>query len=171
MAEQSVTLGQIAANYRIIAIEGCDGTGKTTFAERFVTEHGFTVIHSPRTPEHVELTDRYQQIIMRADRLVLDRSFVSELVYGPLHRGRSRLAWCEAVRLAQFLADHNGAFVYLTGPEAAIRARLLARDGPNSPDLGAIEPLLAGYQRVFDALAPHVPVIRIDIAQAGGSAD
>ncbi|MGH3621376.1 MAG: hypothetical protein ACRDQ5_06240 [Sciscionella sp.] len=158
-------------HYRIITVEGCDGTGKTTFAERLVAEYGFTVIHSSRTPEHIDLVDRYQQIIMRAGRLVLDRSFVSELVYGPLHRGRSRLTWCEAVRLARFLADHNGVFVYLTGSAAAIRARLLARDGPNSPDLGAVERLLAGYQRIFDAFAPHVPVIRIDIAQAGGSAD
>ena len=64
MVDQSVTLGQIALSYRIVAVEGCDGTGKTTLAERLVTEYGFSVIHSPRTPDHVELTDRYQQIIM-----------------------------------------------------------------------------------------------------------
>ncbi|MFF1342085.1 hypothetical protein ACFVYT_30055 [Streptomyces sp. NPDC058290] len=73
------------AAYRTLVLEGCDGAGKSTLAALFAARHGFTVIHSPRTPD---LTARY---LAQGGRLILDRSFISELVYGPLLRGASRI--------------------------------------------------------------------------------
>ena len=156
-----MTPAQLATTYRTIAIDGADGTGKTTLVNQLGSEHGFTVIHCGRTPDTMDLMDRYRQILATPAPLALDRSYVSELVYGPLHRGRSRLTWTETLDLTRILTARCGAFVHLTASTETIQQRLLARDG-TSPDPDAIERLLTAYERTFTALAAHTPVIRID---------
>jgi thymidylate kinase len=79
-------LGVISAHQTVV-LEGCDGVGKSTLAQQLARDLGFTIVHSTRTPNGVDLAERYQQILSRPERLALDRSFVSELVYGPLHHG------------------------------------------------------------------------------------
>jgi hypothetical protein len=63
---------------------------------------------------------------------VLDRSFISELVYGPLYRGRSRLTSDQALELASTVSARDGVFLLLTAPAATVRSRLTERDGEAS---------------------------------------
>ena len=56
-----------------------------------------------------------------------ERSFVSELVYGPLRHGGSRLTDAAACDLAILVARRDGVLVHLTAPASVIRARLLER--------------------------------------------
>ena len=72
-------------------LEGCDGVGKSTLAQELARDFGFTIVRSTRTPDGINLAERYQRILSRPGRLALDRSFISELVYGHLHHGGSRL--------------------------------------------------------------------------------
>jgi hypothetical protein len=148
-----------AARYRTIVLEGCDGVGKTTLANRLVQHEGFEVVHSAVTPTHVNLAERYRQLLDRPGKLVLDRSFVSELVYGPLFRGGSRLTTAEAIELGRAVAAHGGVFIHLTAVPSNIAQRLPARDAHawDEPMIGAV---LVAYDQVFSALARHVPVIR-----------
>ena len=85
------SLTGVLAAHEVIVLDGCDGTGKTTIAEAMRAQHGYTVIHSGRTPDGTDIAGRYRDILARPGRIVLDRSFISELVYGPLFHGRSRL--------------------------------------------------------------------------------
>ena len=85
-----------AAGYEVVVLEGCDGTGKTTLATALAVRHGYTVMHFGRTPGKVDLAARYRSVLSRPGRIVLDRSFISELVYGPLRHGRSRLSMTAA---------------------------------------------------------------------------
>ena len=94
---------------------------------------------------------------------MLDRCFVSELVYGPLRHGRSRLAWTGAIELSKTLAERGGALLHLTGTPTTIRRRILDRGDPDPPSPSQIEALVTSYQRVFNILGPHAPVIHIDI--------
>jgi thymidylate kinase len=160
-----VTPAELAAAYRIVVIDGCDGTGKTTLAGQLADHHGYQVVHSPMTPDDVDLAGRYRSILGQPGRVVLDRCFVSELVYGPLHRGRSRLTAGEAAVLAKAVADAGGVFIHLTGEPAAVCARLLARDGTADPN--QVAALLAGYERAFAAIAEHATVVQIDITASG----
>jgi thymidylate kinase len=157
-----VSTPEIPGAYRTIVIEGCDGTGKSTLAEHLATEHGFTVIHSPRTPDHVDLAGRYRRILAEPGLLALDRAFVSELVYGPLYRGRTRMSWEDTFDLAESVKNRAGVFLHLTGTPGAVAARLAARDG-HTPELSELTALIDAYRRVFATIEAHAPVHTLDI--------
>ncbi|MEU7415021.1 hypothetical protein AB0B40_38030 [Streptomyces sp. NPDC042638] len=151
------------AGHRTIVAEGADGVGKSTLAHHLVTRYGFTAVHSPRTPDHQDLINRYRDLLARPGRLVLDRSFLSELVYGPLYRGHSRLTWSQALDLAQLVTARDGVFLHLTAPATTVHQRLKARDG-QAPALQQITALADAYQRAFGTLSRHVPVLTYDTA-------
>jgi hypothetical protein len=147
---------------RTVVLEGCDGVGKSTLAQRLASDHGFTVVHSGRTPDGVDLAERYRQILSQPGRLALDRSFVSELVYGPLRHGGSRLTDAGAYDLAALVARRDGVLVHLTAPAWVVRARLLVRDGQLAASLADIESVITAYERVVTAFAAYLPVVRFD---------
>jgi hypothetical protein len=53
-------LGVISA-HRTVVLEGCDGVGKSTLAQRLALDFGFTIVHSARTPDGVNLAERYRR--------------------------------------------------------------------------------------------------------------
>jgi thymidylate kinase len=150
-----------AARYEVVVLEGCDGTGKTTLATTLAGRHGYSVIHSGRTPDDVDLLARYRSILATSGKIVLDRSFISELVHGPLHYGRSRLTASDAAQMAFLVAARGGVLVHLTGRPESIVARLRARDG-SAPSLERICALTDAYRTVFAALAGTAPIITAD---------
>ena len=152
----------VISAHRTVVLEGCDGVGKTTVAQQLAGDFGFTIVYSARTPDGVNLAERYQQILSRPDRLALDRSFVSELVYGPLRHGGSRLTDADACDLAVLVARRGGVLAHLTAPASVIRARLLAREGPAAAALADLESIITAYERVVRALNPYLPVVRLD---------
>jgi thymidylate kinase len=156
-----MTIERIAAEHRTLVLEGCDGVGKTTLAQLLSTHHGFRIEHSPRTPDHLDLAGRYRTILARDGLLLFDRCFISELVYGPINRGRSRITWSEAIDLAETVIARDGLLVHLTAPPAIVHRRLLTRDG-ESISLDDVTALITAYRRVFDTLADYAPVLTID---------
>jgi thymidylate kinase len=150
-----------AARYEIVVLEGCDGTGKTTLATTLAARHGYVVIHSGRTPDDVDLIARYRSVLAIPGKIALDRSFISELVYGPLLHGRSRLTTSDAAQLSLLVAARGGVLVHLTGRPETIVARLRARDG-SAPSLELICALTDAYRPVFAALAGTAPIITAD---------
>ncbi|NBE51191.1 hypothetical protein [Streptomyces boluensis] len=149
------------AGYRTVVLEGCDGVGKSTLGERLSTHNGFTMVHSPRTPDHLDLASRYRTILAGDGKILFDRCFISELVYGPVHRGRSRINWSQAIDLAESVIKRSGVLVHLTAPPAVIHQRLLSRDG-EAIGLEEITELVTGYDRVFSTLADYTRVLTLD---------
>jgi hypothetical protein len=174
------------AGYPVIVLEGCDGAGKSTLAALLGERRGYTVVRSGRPPgadlpgadlpgadlpgadlhgadlhDGTDLAGQYHAAFGQPGNLVLDRSFITELVYGPLRNGRSRLDPDQAVRLAFALADRGGVLVHLTAHPKALAWRLRARDG-HSPPLGWIRAVLRSYRDVFAALDGAAPIVRID---------
>lgn len=149
------------SKYEVVVLEGCDGTGKTTIARALAERHGYDVIHSDRPPDAVDLAERYREVLALPGKLALDRSFISELVYGPFKFGQSRLSAPDAAELAFRVADRGGVLVHLTGSPDVIAARLRARDG-YAPPLERIKKVIESYRKVFDALAGAAPTITSD---------
>jgi thymidylate kinase len=150
-----------AARYEVVVLEGCDGTGKTSLATTLAAQHGYSMVHSGRTPDDVDLLARYRSILAIPGKIVLDRSFISELVYGPLQYGRSRLTASDAAQMALLVAARGGVLVHLTGRPQSIVARLRARDG-SAPALERICALTDAYRTVFAGLTGTAPIITAD---------
>jgi thymidylate kinase len=154
-----------ADEHDLIVLDGCDGAGKTTLAAAVANRHGHSLVHATLTPAGPDLFAKYHEILARPGPQVLDRSFISELVYGPLDRGHSRLTFEQAAHLAAAAARHGGILVHLTGQPDRIAARLLARDG-HAPSPPRIRALISAYAEVFTRLADHATVITIDTTAA-----
>ncbi|MFI9552344.1 hypothetical protein [Nonomuraea endophytica] len=161
----SADLAMWADRYEVIVLEGCDGVGKTTHAEALATGYGYRRVHADRTPEGADLFQRHRSILALPGRLVLDRSFVSELVYGPLLYGRARLTQAQTVELTGMVADRQGVLVHLTARPEQLRARLIARDG-TAPTLDHLHKLAASYLVVLAELARHATVLKVANAEA-----
>jgi hypothetical protein len=93
---------------------------------------------------------------------VLDRCFLSELVYGPIYHGRSRLTWDQCLDLVTAVVDRAGVYVHVTETSATIHARLNDRPDGRSPSLAEIGQISAGYVRIFDRLKPRIQIVEID---------
>ncbi|PZS09144.1 MAG: hypothetical protein DLM64_11170 [Solirubrobacterales bacterium] len=154
-----------ADGHDLIVLDGCDGAGKTTLAAALANRRGHSLVHATLTPAGTDLFAKYHAILARPGPQVLDRSFVSELVHGPLDRGHSRLTFEQAAHLAAVAAQRGGILVHLTGQPDQIAARLLARDG-QAPSLPRINALTSAYAEVFTRLANHASVITIDTTAA-----
>ncbi|MBE1584567.1 hypothetical protein ACFPOI_43455 [Nonomuraea angiospora] len=161
----AANLAMWADRYEVIILEGCDGVGKTTYATALATTYGYRRVHADRTPEGADLFQRHQAILALAGRLVLDRSFISELVYGPLLHGRCRLTSSQTAALLGMVAVRRGVLVHLTARPEHIHARLLARDG-TAPTLDELRLLTARYFTVFADLARYTEVLIVDNEQA-----
>jgi thymidylate kinase len=146
------------AGFEVVVLEGCDGTGKTTLAAALASAHGHTIVHSDRTPDGTDLARRYTEILATPGKIVLDRCFISELVYGPLYHGRSRITLPAAGDLARVVEARGGVLVHLTGDPGIIEARLRARDG-TAPAPGRIRAITDAYQTTFALLDGIAPVI------------
>lgn len=161
MQTEHVGWEELAAVYPVIVVEGCDGTGKSTLATLLSSQYGYSVVRTGRLGDGTDLAERYRTALDQPGNLVLDRSFITELVYGPLRNGVSRLTADQAAQLAFALADRGGVFVHLTAHPKALAWRLRARDG-HSPTLDWIRSVMRGYRNVFAALDGAAPIVKID---------
>ena len=70
----------------ILIIEGPDGSGKTTLAEKLSKQTGFPVIHrsQPKTEEEkANMMKGYMETIKSGKNAIFDRCWYSEMAYGP----------------------------------------------------------------------------------------
>lgn len=156
------------AGHELIVLEGTDGAGKTSLAGHLAGQHGYAVVHCDRPPDGADLFGRYAADVATPGKVVLDRCFVSELVYGRSPGGVCRLSAPDAAELALRVADRGGVFVHLTGSAETIAERLAARDG-FAPPLERIRARLAAYHAVFDGLAGAAPIITVDTTAEGAA--
>ncbi|MGK5554741.1 hypothetical protein ACSNOI_24300 [Actinomadura kijaniata] len=132
-----------AAHHPMIVLEGCDGVGKTTLS----TGYGYHLAHANRSFDDIDLAAHYTRLLTQPGPLVTNRSFISELVYGPLFRNHSRLTLTQATDLATDLAERDGLLIHLTASLDQIYARLLARDDTAPPNPSNPRPLCQRHRR------------------------
>lgn len=150
-----------AAAYDTIVFEGCDGAGKTTLATATADRTGAKLIHSTLTPPGTDLLTTYSHLLDQPGRLVFDRCFLSELVYGPLYRGHTRLTYQHLTTLVRQVIDRRGVFVHVTAPAAEIRRRLADRGERHLPSLNELALICDRYDDLFRAIETMTTVLRI----------
>jgi thymidylate kinase len=126
----------------LIIVEGCDGTGKSTFAAglagylrhprsgnrgRVFVEH----FGPPRGDPFVEYSELLIQYIPNMGvHLICDRFHLGELVYGPLYRGGTQLRGSRLRTLEDMLVKRGAVLIHMTHkPEV-----LLERQAANGED-------------------------------------
>lgn len=82
-----------------IVIEGPDGAGKTTLAKGF-KDHDYH--HEGPPSDGYDLLKYYTTLLDQTVDTIFDRHALSELVYGPLLRGKSRISFEEVERLYKY---------------------------------------------------------------------
>lgn len=150
---------QIGGIKRVI-FEGIDGAGKTTMAEMF-SKIGFQKFHARYHPEISELYSfYYNEILEKSEnqRMVLDRSFISEMVYGPILRGKSRLSITQFKRLLEKLRNQHTLLVYLYTPLEI----LLKRKKDKAIPVEHYPLLSKEYEKVLKIVKPFMPVLWIN---------
>lgn len=114
----------------LIALEGVDGSGKTSVVEK-LKENGliWDVLHSGPTKPDTDVLDEYVSRLMfyrpgHGLAVVLDRWHIGELIYGPLYRGESLLDQPQTHYIDMVLAKLGAAKFVLSPSDETVRHRL-----------------------------------------------
>lgn len=160
-------LHQVVTQRRTLVIEGCDGVSTSGLTDQLTLRYGFAVLRAPPDPHPADPTVPYHEALRESGRLAFAPGFVSELVYGPLRRGRSRVTWIQAFDLAEAVAERDGAFLHLTAPLPVLQRRLTAQGAP-AADRVDLTAAANGYERALRTLAQYAPVLTLDESDLAG---
>lgn len=71
----------------IVIVEGCDNVGKTTVAKHLADELSYEYHHCGAPSDENSAMDEYFDLLNRPNDIILDRSWIGDLVYAPTLRG------------------------------------------------------------------------------------
>lgn len=144
-----------------LILEGCDGVGKTTLANLLIHK-GYESLHFNYDP-NLSIKEKYSRILSKdyGANVVLDRSFVSEMVYGPLRRGYSRLSDQDFSELLQMLNKRNGRIILLDADPQTIFNRIQSRG--DAEDKGMDINQITAIRNLYKQLLSPRQECKIDI--------
>lgn len=147
-------------------IEGPDGAGKTTLMEKIKAAHKGAVVCHFGKPETDEDAYNYWQVYMQAIKknadaevVIFDRCWYSDMVYGPVMRGRHEMTVdnMENLELA-IKACGGGTIIYCTGKVEELWARCKSRGEEYITTIETLNNLCCAYDEVMK-LPKYLPVI------------
>jgi len=146
----------------MIIIEGLDGVGKTTLVNYFVTE-GMKKHHFDYDVNNMDLFSKYMRILQEENlNLVLDRSFISEMVYGPVLREKSKLALEQYKQLLLAYKENGASIIYLNAPQEVLLERRKAEPKDFEMILNHYDELHNQYNAIIDYSKEYINVMTID---------
>jgi len=108
---------------KVIVLEGPDGSGKTTLAEK-LQALGWEYRHEGPPPKGANVVEHYLQILnlslLNSRNIVHDRLFAGEAVYGPIHRNYDAIGGWEGLKLFKRLASSRPIFQFLCMPKQKV---------------------------------------------------
>lgn len=146
----------------MIVIEGLDGVGKTTLVDYFVNM-GMRKYHFDYDAKNIDLFTKYMKVLNdETDTLVFDRSFISEMVYGPILRDNCKLSLDQYTSLLQEYKKHGTVIIYLTCPKDI----LLSRRVDDLKDYEIIDKYYASlnskYDEIMEYSKDYIDVLQFD---------
>ena len=137
----------------MLIIEGIDGVGKTTLVE-YLQSYGMKKYHFDYDSKSMDLLSKYMK--------VLDRSFISEMVYGPVIRNKCKLSIEDYTKLLIAYKNTGAKIIYLTAPKEV----LLKRRNDEQSDYEIItnyyEELNKKYDEIMKYSSKFIDVIAIN---------
>ena len=146
----------------IIILEGPDGAGKTTLANKLRQQTGFMILHrsQPKTEEDKRrMMDEYVQVLKSGKSCILDRCCYSEMVYGPVMRDDSVISYPQMYVLEQILAKHGGLVIHCTGSLQDLWKRCTTRGEDYIVDKETFTKIYNGYNVLMSQVPHLIPVV------------
>lgn len=142
----------------MIIVEGIDGVGKSSFVESMST-YDYKRHHFEYDQKRMDLFSKYETVLDKSDeRTALDRSFVSEMVYGPVIRGFSKISDVQFIQLLKLYQNAGFKLFYLH----ASRECLLQRRASDEADFYMLkkyyEELSSQYEKIIDICSNYLDV-------------
>ena len=102
----------------LIILEGLDKCGKSTFAQKLGPN--VVIKHSTKDDDAVKVIEKYAAIA-EEQTVVLDRSFLSEMCYGPVYRGEMRITPAKLMKITKMLNRVPHIILYFSRPADEIK--------------------------------------------------
>lgn len=156
----------------IYIVEGPDGSGKTTLVKKIQeSNRNVRVMHfgAPTTDEEaLNYYKVYAKAIASKDEnevLVFDRSWYSDMVYGPVMRNREEMSQEHADMLsAMVVASGGGIIIYCTAPIKTLWSRCMHRGETYIESQVQLQQISVGYANIMEKYVKYLPVVRYDTA-------
>lgn len=145
----------------IIILEGPDGSGKTTLAEKLHKQTGYMLLHrtQPKTEEDKKrMMEEYVQVIKAGKNCILDRSWYSEMVYGPVMRDEAIISYPQMYQLERLLAKHGAIIIYCTSTKETLWKRCKSRGEDYITDVDTFSKICDGYTTLMYDVPHLIPV-------------
>lgn len=157
----------------IIIVEGPDGAGKTTIIKQLMESLPGSLYRHFSNPKTKEEADNYWKVyaeaVSSADPTkvhIFDRSWYSDVVYGPIFRGRLEMDPMHVKMLEALVKTHGGGFViYCTAPLKTLWSRCKQRGETFVLSKDKLDEVSRSYAHVM-ATQCGLPVIRYDTGAA-----
>lgn len=115
---------------KLIIVEGCDGSGKTTYVNNLVEQLPDETIVKHCGPLRRPALQEYLYPLTRRDPdapFVADRWHLGEMIYGPLYRGSSQLTMAQNAYIEMYLEAQGALRVIMDTPYDTVKRRLAIR--------------------------------------------
>lgn len=158
----------------IYILEGPDGSGKTTLANKLVEMTGGPYHHFsyPRSKEEADQLystyDRKLAMLQYFDNSVIDRMWISTMVYGEILRGKSEVSTEQAKHLERLI--HRKAMIfYCTGDAETMWQRATRRGESYIKDFETFSKICALYDDIMYNQNHLIPVVTYDIEKGNNA--
>jgi thymidylate kinase len=149
----------------IYFLEGPDGGGKTTLAERLAAMTRLKITHFgyPKTEEDkAKMFVMYQDLIKSGANMIIDRCWYSDMCYGPVMRGAATITYPQMYALERLAASKGAMVIYCTDSKTALWTRATSRGEDYVTSREQFNKICDAYDELFKL--PHlIPVVRYTI--------
>ncbi len=146
----------------MLIIEGIDGVGKTTLVE-YLQSYGMKKYHFDYDSKSMDLLSKYMKVLSSDDTgLVLDRSFISEMVYGPVIRNKCKLSIEDYTKLLIAYKNTGAKIIYLTAPKEVLLKRRNGEQSDYEVITNYYEELNKKYDEIMKYSSKFIDVIAIN---------
>lgn len=158
----------------IYILEGPDGSGKTTLANKLIEMTGGHYYHFsyPRSKEEADrLFKTYYEkltLLQHFSNSVIDRMWISTMVYGEILRGKSEVSTKQAERLERLI--HREAMIfYCTGDVKTMWQRATRRGETYIQDFETFSKICSLYDDIMYNQKHLVPIFTYDIEEGNNA--
>ena len=150
----------------MLIIEGIDGVGKTTLVE-FLQCFGMKKYHFDYDSQNMDLFSKYMKVLLSNEtELVLDRSFISEMVYGPIIRNKCKLTLEDYTKLLVAYKNAGAKIIYLTAPKDILLKRRTDEKSDYEVITNHYDELNKKYNEIIEYTSMYIDVITINTHKA-----